>query len=160
MDYSVERLGSLVLGLLRGVLAWHLRGWQEAWSSAWHEPDREFRLLWLGIGMVIVCILVPVTFQDMGLMRGFAYAIAVYLAMSNATFFRIARVGRDTYLPLGLVAPISILIGVVGSSAIRPLVGDAKEAAMAQDVVGAVVILSVYAALALWFRLWQSGNPY
>ena len=160
MADSLERLGSLVLGLLRGLLARHLSGWQEAWSSAWHEPNRELRLLWLGIGMVIVCILVPVAFQDLGLMRGSAYAIAVYLAMSNATFFRIARVGRDTDVPLGLVAPISILIGVVGSSAIRPLVGDAKEAAMAHDVIGAFVILGVYAAMALWFRLWQSGNPY
>ena len=159
MDYSLERLGSLVLELLRGLLAWHLRGWQEAWSSAWREPDREFRLLCLVIGMVIACILIPANFRDLGLMGGASYVVAVYLAMSNATFFRITRVGRR-YVPLGIVAPLFIQVGVIGSSAIRPLVGDAKEAAMAQDVVGAVVILSVYAALALWFRLWQSGNPY
>ena len=159
MDYSLERLSSLVLELLRGLLAWHMRNWQAAWISAWHGPRRELRLLGLAIGLAITCVLIPANFRDLGLMGGASYVVAVYLAMSNATFFRITRVGRR-YVPLGIVAPLFIQVGVIGSSAIRPLVGDAKEAAMAQDVVGAVVILSVYAALALWFRLWQSGNPY
>ena len=85
-------------------------------------------------------------------MGGASYVVAVYLAISNATFFRIVRVGRSCYVPLGIVAPLFIQVGVIGSSAIRPLVGDAKEAAMAQDVIGAFVILGVYAAMALWFR--------
>ena len=95
-----------------------------------------------------------------GSSRGASYFFSVYLAFSNATFFSIARVGRDRYIPLGAVAPIFILAGVIGSNAIRPLIGDAKDAAMAQDILGALVILAVFAVMTLWFRHWQSGNPY
>ena len=156
MGYFLESVVSVALKLLTG----HLRSWQEAWSSAWHEPHLELRLLGLGMGVIVVWILIPAVFDDLGFMRGASYSIAVYLAISNATFFRIARVGRDHYVPLGLVAPVFILGGVIGSSAITPLIGDARDAAMAQDFIGAIVILGVFAVMTLWFRLWQSGNPY
>ena len=160
MADSLERLGSLVLGLLRGLLARHLSGWQEAWSSAWHEPNRELRSVGLAIGLVITCVLVPANFRDLGLMGGASYLVAVYLAMSNATFFRIARVGRGRYVPLGIGAPLFIHLGVIGSNAIRPLIGDFKEAATAQDFITAAVILAVFGGMTFWFRAWQRGNPY
>lgn len=75
-------------------------------------------------------------------------------------FFRIVRVGRADYIPLGLVAPFAIFVGVAGSKAIRPLIGDATDVALAQNFVGAVVILAIFGFFALWFRRWQSGNPY
>ena len=81
-------------------------------------------------------------------------------ALSNATFFRVVRVGRADYIPLGVVAPFAILVGVVGSKAIQPLMGDAKNAALAQDFLGAFIVLAIFGFLALWFRRWQSGNPY
>ena len=112
------------------------------------------------MGVLITWFLIPAVFDDLGFVRGASYVFAVYLAFSNATFFSIARVGRDHYVPLGAVAPIFILVGVIGSSAIRPLIGDAKDAAMAQDFIGAIVILGVFAVMTLCFRLWQSGNPY
>ena len=160
MDSFLRRLGSDALRLLGKLLAWHLRSWQEAWISAWHGPYREHRLLGLSIGVLITGIIVSAVFDDLGLMRGASYFFAVYMAFSNATFFKIARVGHDLYIPLGLVAPIFILIGVIGSSAIRPLIGDAKDAAMAQDFIGALFILGIFVVMTLWFRLWQSGNPY
>ena len=92
-------------------------------------------------------------FDDLGFVRGASYFFAVYLAFSNATFFSIARVEGGRYIPLGAVAPIFILAGVIGSSAIRPLIGDSKDAAMAQDFLGALVILAVFAVMTLWFRL-------
>ena len=49
--------------------------------------------------------------------------------------------GRFKYVPLGLTAPFLILVGVAASLAIRPLLGDAKNAALAEDFVGAVIIL-------------------
>ena len=160
MGHFLERLAWATLGLIGRLLAWHLRGWRESWGSAWQGPHRELRWLGLGIGVVITWVLIPAVFDDLGFVRGASYFFAVYLAFSNATFFSIAKVGRDRYVPLGAIAPIFILAGVVGSSAIRPLIGDAKDAAMAQDFIGAVVILAVFAVMTLWFRQWKSGNPY
>ena len=159
MGHALERMGSVGWRLLRGFSSWHLRGWQEAWSSALNEPRPELRVAGLAIGLVITCVLVPANFRDLGLMGGASYLVAVYLAMSKAIFFRIARV-RRSYVPLGIVAPLCIHVGVIGSKAIRPLVGDFKEAAMAQDLITAAVILAVFAGMTLWFRAWQSGNPY
>ena len=64
------------------------------------------------------------------------------------------------YVPLGLATPLLILIGVSGSIAIQPLLGDAKNAALAEDFAGAVIILGIFALLTLWFRRWQSGSLY
>ena len=149
----------MTIGLMRRLLAWHFRSWRESWGSAWHGPHRELRWFGLGIGALITWVLIPAVFDDLGFVRGASYFFAVYLAFSNATFFSIARVGRDSYVPLGAVAPVFILVGVIGSSAIRPLIGDAKDAAMGQDFVGALVILAVFAVMTLLFRQWQSGNP-
>ncbi len=160
MRDPLERLGSEAFRQVGRLLAWHLRGWGNAWGSAWQGPYRDLRLLGLGMGVLITWFLIPAVFDDLGFVRGASYFFAVYLAFSNATFFSIARVGRDRYIPLGAVAPIFILAGVIGSSAIRPLIGDAKDAAMAQDFLGALVILAVFAVMTLWFRHWRSGNPY
>ncbi len=160
MRDPLERLGSEAFRQVGRLLAWHLRGWGNAWGSAWQGPYRDLRLLGLGMGVLVTWFLIPAVFDDLGFVRGASYFFAVYLAFSNATFFSIARVGRDRYIPLGAVAPIFILAGVIGSSAIRPLIGDAKDAAMAQDFLGALVILAVFAVMTLWFRHWRSGNPY
>ena len=146
--------------LLFRLLAWHLKGWRRAWRSASRQPRRGLRFFGLVIGLTITCILVPMAFDDLGLVRGISYAISVYLAISNATFFRVARVGRKRNVPLGLVAPIFILVGVIGSSAIRPLLWDAKDAALARDFVGAAIIIGVFGLMMLWFRTWQRGTPY
>ena len=160
MGNFFERLGPEAPRLLGRLLAWHWRSWQEAWGSAWQGPHKGLRLLGLGMGILITWFVIQAVFDDLGFVRGASYFFSVYLAFSNATFFSIARVGRDRYIPLGAVAPIFILAGVIGSNAIRPLIGDAKDAAMAQDILGALVILAVFAVMTLWFRHWQSGNPY
>lgn len=160
MGNALGRLGGEVLELLGRLLAWHLRSWQEAWGAAWRGPYRDRRLLGLCMGILITWFLIPAVFDDMGFVRGASYFFSVYMAFSNATFFSIAKVGRDQYVPLGAVAPIFILVGVIGSSAIRPMLGDANDAAMAQDFLGAVVMLAVFGVMTLWFRKWQSGNPY
>ena len=160
MGKSLERLGAEALRFLGRLLGRHLRSWQEAWGSAWRGPYRDLRWLGLGMGILTTWVLIPAVFDDLGFVRGASHFFAVYMAFSNATFFSIARVGRDRYVPLGAVAPIFILAGVIGSSAISPLIGDAKDAAMAQDFLGALVILAVFAVMTLWFRQWRSGNPY
>ncbi len=160
MGHSLERLSLATLGLMDRLLSWHFRSWGKSWGSAWRGSHRELRWLGLGIGVVITWFLIRAVFDELGFVRGASYFFAVYLAFSNATFFSIAKVGRDRYVPLGAVAPIFILAGVIGSSSIRPLIGDAKDAAMAQDFIGALVILAVFAVMTLWFRQWQSGNPY
>ena len=131
-----------------------------AWVAAWHEPALGLRVVYLVIGLIVAYLLVPYSFRELGVMGGISYLIAVFGAVSNAMFFRIVRVGRADYIPLGLVAPISIFVGLAGSKAIRPLLGEARNAAFAQDFVGAVVILAIFGFFALWFRRWQSGNPY
>ena len=51
-------------------------------------------------------------------------------------------------------------MGVFGAAAIRPMLGDAKNAALAQDFAGAIVILAVFLLMRLIFRRWQSGALY
>ena len=152
MAYFLWGLGSATFGLLGRLLAWHLRSWREAWGSAWQGPNREIRLLGLVIGILTIRLLTPIVFGDLGFVSRTSYLFAVYLAFSNATFFSIARVGRNRYFPLGAVAPVFIFVGAIGSSAIRPLISDAKDAAMAQDRIGALVILVVFVVILPRFR--------
>ena len=128
--------------------------------SAWDEPERGLRLVYLAFGLVIAYILVPYAFGQLGVTGGVSYLFALFCAVSNATFFRMVRVNKVQYVPLALVAPFAIIVGIVGSAAIRPLIGDAKNVALAQDFAGALIILGVFAFLTLWFRRLQSGNPY
>ena len=160
MAYFLSGLGSATLGLLGQLLDWHLRSWREAWGSAWQGPYRTTRFFGLVMGIPTIWFLTPIVFDDLGFVSGTSYLFAVYLAFSNATFFSIARVRRDHYIPLGAVAPVFIFVGAIGSSAIRPLISDAKDAAMAQDLIGALFIVVVFVVMTLLFRLWQSGNPY
>ena len=131
-----------------------------AWMSARDEPARGLRVIYLLLGLGFAYLLVPYAFRELGVTGGVSYLFAVFSAVSNATFFRMVRVNRAEYIPLALVAPIAIIVGIVGSAAIRPLIGDAKNSALAQDFIGALIILGVFAFLTLWFRRLQSGNPY
>ena len=158
-DLAVD-LGSMGLGLLSQLVAWHLsRSWA-AWESASNEPALGLRVLYLIFGLAIAFYLVPEAFRELGVMGGISYVVALFGAVSNATFFQVARIGRAEYIPLGLVAPISIFAGIAGSAAVRPLLGDAKNAALAQDLAGALFILAIFGILSLLFRQWRSGNPY
>ena len=153
-------LGRRGLEILSGLIASRWRNSQAAWVSAWHESALGLRLVYLAIGLFVACLLVPYSFRELGVIGGISYLVATVDAISNAVFFRIVRVGRAGYIPLGLVAPIAIFVGVAGSRAIRPLLGEATNAALAEDFVGAAIILAVFGFLAFWLRRWQSGNPY
>ena len=158
-DLAVD-LGSKGFGLLAKLAAWYWgRSWA-AWKSASNEPALGLRIFYLIAGLVIAFYLVPDTLRDLGVMGGISYMAALFGAVSNATFFRVARIGRANYIPLGLVAPIAIFVGVAGSAAVRPLLGDAKNAALAQDFAGAIIILTIFGVLSLLFGKWRSGNPY
>ena len=148
------------LKLFGKLVAWRRKKSRSAWRVAWREPARPPRFLYLVLGLFIANALVPVAFSQLGTIGGFPYLFAVLLAISSATFFRAVRVGRMRYVPLGLTAPFLILVGVSASLAIRPLLGDAKNAALAEDFVGAVIILGVFALMALWFRRLQGGSLY
>ena len=152
-------LGFKGLALLSKLVARHWRKSLAAWKSALNEPAPVLRFLYLVCGLGFAVVLVPHAFRELGVMGGFSYLTALFGAVSNATFFRVARVGR-AYYPLGLVAPIAIYVGLAGSVAIRPMLGDAKNAALAQDFAGALIILAVFGVFSLWFRQWRSGNPY
>ena len=113
--------------------------WKEtrrSWRAAWREPARSLRILYLILGLFIAHAIAPVAFSQLGTMGGVSYLFAVLMALLDATFFRAVRVGRFKYVPLGLTAPFLILVGVAASLAIRPLLGDAKNAALAEDFVG------------------------
>jgi hypothetical protein len=156
-------LASVVLfpfKLLGKLLAWRWKETRKAWRGAWREPARPLRFLYLILGIFIANALVPVAFSQLGTLGGVSYLFAVLMAILDATFFRAVKVGRFKYVPLGLTAPFLILVGVTASFAIRPLLGDAKNAALAEDFVGALIILGVFALLTLWFRRWQSGSLY
>ncbi|MXY44011.1 MAG: hypothetical protein F4Y50_08170 [Dehalococcoidia bacterium] len=156
-------LASVVLfpfKLLGKLLRWRWKETRRSWRSAWREPARSLRFLYLLLGLVIAHAIAPVAFSQLGTMGGVTYLFAVLMALLDATFFRAVRVGRVRYVPLGLTAPFLILVGVTASIAIRPLLGDAKNAALAEDFVGALIILCVFALLTLWFRRWQSGSLY
>ena len=155
-----KHLVSTCLGLLLKLVAWHWTKSRAAWVSAWGEPVRGFRLVCLVVGLFLAYLLIPSSFREWGVMGGISYLIALFSAVSNAMFFRIVRVGRADYIPLGLIAPFAIFAGVAGSKAIRPLIGDATDAALAQDLVGALFILAIFGFFTLWFRRLQSGNPY
>ena len=153
-------VGNRGLEVLSKLAASRWKRSRAAWMSAWHEPALGLRFLYLIVGLFVAYHLVPYSFQELGVMGGISYLIAVFGAITNAMFFRIVRVGGADYIPLGLVAPIAIFMGVTGSNAIRPLLGEARDAALAEDFVGAVAILAIFGLFALWFRKWQSGNPY
>ncbi len=146
--------------LLGKLLSWRWRETRRAWRAAWREPARPLRFLYLVVGLLIANAIAPVAFGQLGSIGGVSYLFAVLMTFLDATFFRAVRVGRFKHVPLGLTAPFLILVGVAASLAIRPLLGDAKNAALAQDFVGAVIILGVFALLTLWFRRWQSGSLY
>ena len=74
--------------------------------------------------------------------------------------FRVARIGRTCFVPLGLVAPFAIFVGIAGSAAVRPLLGEVKNAALAEDFAGAFIILVIFGILSILFGQWRSGNPY
>lgn len=157
---TLKRVVVAVAGLAMRLVIWWWRRTSIAWVRAWDEPARELRLLYLGVGLLVSWALIPAAFKDMGFTGGVSYFFALFMAMSNATVFRVVKIGRAEYLPLGAIAPIAILVGVVGSRAIRPLLGDAKNVALTGDLAGAAIILSVFLMLTLLFRKWQTGNPY
>ena len=136
------------------------RSTKRAWAAAWREPVRGLRFIYLAAGLAIAYTLVPFVLDRLGAIGAVSYLVCVVFAMLNATFFRVVRVRRKLYVPLGLIAPIAILMGVFGSAAIRPMLGDAKNAAFAQDFAGAIVILAVFLVMWLIFRRWQSGTLY
>ena len=146
--------------LLGKVVTWRWKKTRAAWLSAWREQARPLRFLYLVLGILIANGLIPIAFSELGAMGGISYLFALLLAILDATFFRAVRVGRIKYVPLGLTAPFLILVGVSASFAIRPLLGDKKNAALAEDFVGAVIILGMFGLLTLWFRRWQSGSLY
>ena len=148
------------LKLFGKLVAWRWKKTRAAWRVAWREPARPLRFLYLVLGLFIANALVPFAFSQLGTMGGVTYIFAVLMALLDATFFRAVRVGRMRYVPLGLTAPFLILVGVSASLAIRPLLGDAKNAALVEDFIGAAIILGVFALMALWFRRLQSGSLY
>ena len=136
------------------------RSTKRAWASACREPVRGLRFIYLALGLAIAYLLVPFVFARLGAIGGASYLFCVFMAMLDATFFRVVKLRRRLYIPLGLVAPIAILMGVFGATAIRPMLGDAKNAALAHDFAGAIVILAVFLLMWLIFRRWQSGTLY
>ena len=156
----LAKLAIFPLKLPGKLLAWRWKKTRFAWRSAWRESARPLRFLYLILGLFIANALAPVAFGQLGAIGGVSYLFALLLAILDATFFRAGRVGRIKYVPLGLIAPFLILVGVTASLAIRPLLGNAKNAALAEDFVGAAIILGVFALMTLWFRRLQSGRLY
>ena len=156
----MPKLTRKLLRLPGKLLASRWRSTKRSWASAWREPVRGLRFIYLALGLSIAYLLVPFVFDRLGAVGAVSYLVCVLFAMVNATFFRVVRLRRRIYIPLGLIAPVAILLGVFGSSAIRPMLGEAKDSALAQDFVGAVVILTVFLLMWLIFRRWQSGTLY
>ena len=92
-------LGSKGFELLSKLVAWHWNRSWAAWESAMHEPAPGLRVLYLIGGLVIATMLVPNAFRELGVTGGISYVFALFVAVSNATFFRVARVGRADYIP-------------------------------------------------------------
>ena len=156
----MRKLLRRLLRLPGTLLTSRWRSTKKAWAAAWREPVRGLRFIYLALGLAAAYLLVPVVFARLGAIGGVSYLVCVFFAMLNATFFRVVRVRRKIYVPLGLVAPIAILMGVFGAAAIRPMLGDVKNAALAHDFAGAIVILAVFLLMWLIFRRWQSGTLY
>ena len=144
------------LKLFGKLVAWR---WKKT-RAAWREPARPLRFLYLILGLFIANALVPVAFSQLGALGGITYFFAVLMAILDAMFFRTVKVQWIKYVPLGLTAPFLILVGVSGSLEIKLLLGNVKNAAMAEDFVGAAIILGVFAVMTLWFRRLQSGSLY
>ena len=152
-------LGRIVLKLLKKLLAWHWRTWKSEWSSAWREPDLLVRAVALASGLGITVYIVPRVIEELGVISGVSFVFASYMALAKATYFRVARVGEYRNVPLGLAAPVLILVGTYASQALSPLLSEAKNAALAKDFISALVISGVYVVLWLTFRPFQGGRP-
>ena len=161
MSRLLARIGSKIPRLVLKLLAWRWNKSRNAWQCAWNENKntRIIRIVYLVIGTFVAYLLTQLTFSELGVIGGISYLVALLGTIANATVFKIVKVGRVNYIPLGTVAPFATLVGVIGSRAIRPLLGDVKEAAFAQDFLGALIILAIFVILTLWFRRWQSGSP-
>ncbi len=157
---ALKRISNVLGGIAMWLVTWWWESTSNAWVRAWKEPARGLRLVYLGTGVLLSWYLIPVAFKDMGFTGGVSYLFALFMATSNATVFRVVKIGRAEYIPLGALAPIAIFVGAVGSGAIRPMLGDAKDAALAGNLAGAVIILVVFVMLTFMFRQWQTGNPY
>ena len=160
MKDLIARVGYKILDILSKLMSWRWGKAKEAWLSAWDEPMLGLRFTYLALGAFVAYVLIPFAFDELGFLGGISYLVALFGAISNATVFRIVRVGRTDYLPMGVVTPIAALLGVFGSKVIRPLLGDAKDATLAQDFIGAFVILAVFIGMTLWFRQFQSGKAF
>ena len=125
----MPKLTRKLLGLPGKLLASRWRGTRRAWSAAWREPVRGLRFIYLALGLALAYLLVPFVFDRLGTIGAVSYLVCVLFAMLNATFFRVARLRRRVYIPLGLVAPIAIIMGVFGSAAIRPTNSSSISAA-------------------------------
>ena len=160
MKPLVARIGFKLLEMLSKLMTWRWSKTKEAWIAAWHEPLVGLRFAYMALGAFAAYVLIPFAFNELGFLGGISYLVALFGAISNATVFRIVSVGRTDYLPMGVVTPVAALLGVFGSKVIRPFLGDAKEAALAQDFIGAFVILAVFVFMTLWFRRLQSGKAF
>ena len=164
MKHLVAGIGFKLLEMLSKLMAWRWGKTKEAWISAWNENEsghvRSLKFAYLALGAFAAYVLTPFAFNELGFLGGISYLIALFGAVSNATVFRIVPVGRTEYLPMGIVTPVAALLGVFGSKVIRPFLGDAKEAALAQDFIGALIILAVFVLMTLWFRRLQSGKAF
>lgn len=156
----LKQIGCTVVQLLRPIVRWWWSKTYTYWQNEWNAPSRGLRLIYLFFGLIIALVLIPEAFKSMGIIGGISYLITLFVALSNATFFRMVKINRTNYIPLGLVAPIVIFVGVAGSGAIKSLLGDAGRAARTGDFVGAAIILIVFAIFTLLFNKWKSGNPY
>ena len=162
MAYMKKVIVALVSGSgdwLVQFLVWEWSHTVAAWRSAWGEPARIIRMVYLAVGVLFSCHLIPDAFQQFGRIGGGSYLLAPYRALSSATLFKAVRVPHG-WIPLGLVAPIFIFLGVAGSDHIKPLIGDAKSALWAHDLVSTMGILLIYWLLSKAFNRWRSGNPY
>ena len=119
---------------MRWLVPWWWRKTRDAWVEAWHEPDRELRILYLVIGAAGFWFVGQDAFGA-SFWTGLSFVFASFLAISMATVFLVRGV------PLGFAAPFLIFIGVLLSNSLRSVMLEGVVEAIAGNLLAGAIMI-------------------
>ncbi len=112
------------------------------------DPENRPAIYLMPVQLLVLYVVLEHAFQA-GLMIGFSYMGWYVWAASSAVIIK---------WPFGPLVPAVVFVGVIAVGAIRPLVFDAKDAAMQGQLVSAAVVVAVALILSQYFGRLQRGD--
>jgi len=140
-------IGRLIERALRWVVQWWWSKTRSSWVDAWHEPYLALRLFCL-----VICFGGLLYFGRQAFVVSFwtgsSFVIASFLAISNATVFRIAvfrlrhpEEHTENIVPLGVAAPLLIFVGVLVSKSLRSVMQEGVVEAIGGNLLAGAIMI-------------------